>query len=351
MGSATMRDLIADLPEQLRQSAGLVGLAELVAPKQPPRSVVLAGMGGSAIAGDLARPLLTTTRLEVRRDYGLPSWAGTEDLVVVSSYSGNTEESLSVWHEASERGCPRLVQTSGGLLQDLAAAAGVPAVVLPSGLPPRASLGYGLGALVRILGRLGCLADADTELAGAAAELERLGADRLAVDAAPTDAAGNPHPARVAADLVGGLAVVHTAGDEAHGAGLRLGAQLNENGKVPVQLGAYPELDHNQLVGWADVCPQRGGPVLVLLRSACLDPATELRTEVTGDLLAPAFRARHTVTATGAGTLARILSLVQWGDALSWHLARLRGVDPVPVDRIEDLKRALASGRDDANRE
>jgi glucose/mannose-6-phosphate isomerase len=155
----------------------------------------------------------------------------------------------------------------------------------------------------------------------------------------------------VASDLTGGLAVVHTAGDEAHGAGLRLGAQLNENAKVPALVAAYPELDHNALVGWDAPCPATGGPVEILLRSASLAAALERRILATAGLLQPAFRARHTVRASGEGTLARILSLVQWGDALSWHLARLRGVDPVPVTRIEELKQALARGRDAADEE
>ena len=348
-GSDRMRELIADLPTQLATSARLEGLASLVTPEQPPRSMILVGMGGSAIAGDLVRPLLTTTRLDVHRDYGLPAWVDHRDLVLASSYSGNTEETLAGWHEAGRRGCRRLALTSGGELAQLASRDRVPTVTLPAGLPPRASLGYGLGALVRILERLGCVADGAGALVAATAELERLGAGRLAVDAATAaadavDGADNPHPHRVARDLVGGLAVIHTAGNEAHATGVRFAAQLNENSKVPALVAAYPELDHNELVGWSESADPTTGPVLMLLRAAELPLRTARRVSVTDGLVSASFRARHTVSASGSGTLAGILSLVQWGDAVSWHLARLRGVDPVPVERIEDLKRALASG-------
>lgn len=343
-GSDRMRDLITDLPAQLAGSGQLPGLGDLAVPAAAPRSIVLVGMGGSAIAGDLVRPLLSSTRLEVRRDYGLPTWVDAGDLVLVSSYSGDTEETLAGWHEAGRRGCPRLALTTGGELGRLAAAEGIPVVTLPPGLPPRAALGHGLGALVGILDRLGCVADGAGALAAAVTELERLGSGRLAVDGTDTDGAGNPHPHRVARDLVHGLAVIHTAGDGAHAAGLRLGAQLNENSKVPALVAAYPELDHNELVGWADTADPATGPVLILLRATGLSAATDRRVVVTDGLLAPAFRARHAVVASGSGPLAEILSLVQWGDALSWHLARLRGVDPVPVERIKELKRALAAG-------
>jgi glucose/mannose-6-phosphate isomerase len=338
-----MRGLIAALPRQLAASADLAGLADLAPPSVPPARVVLCGMGGSAIAGDLLRPLLTGTQLVVHRDYGLPPWAGPRDLVVASSYSGGTEETLSGWHAAGDRGCPRLVLTTGGELGRLAAAAGVPTVVLPADLPPRAALGYGIGGLARVLARLGCLADGDARLTAAVRELERLTEVRL--DAAGPDGedgAGNPHPRRAAADLLDADAVIHTAGDEAHAAGRRLQAQLNENAKVPARWGAFPELNHNELVGWGPAPGPVGRRVLILLRGAELTSRLARRVAITGDLLAETFPVRHEVRASGADALARIMSLVQYGDALSWHLADLRGVDPVPVTLIEQLKQALA---------
>lgn len=346
-GSQRMRDLIAQLPEQLSASADLPGLADATPPPAPPERVVLCGMGGSAIAGDLLGPVMARVQLDVWRDYGLPSWAGPDDLVLAMSYSGNTEETLSAWEEGGRRGCPRIALTSGGVLAEGAARAGVTAIRLPAGLPPRAALGHGVGALVRLLERLGLGVGGDEAIAEAVAELRRLGEQRLAVDDHQDDGSGNPHPRRVAEDLKRSVAVVHTAGAEAHAAGGRLRAQLNENAKVPALLASYPELDHNEVEAWDPAGDRAGEFCLIRLREAVLAPELEKRLEMTGDLVDGAFAACHTVSGSGAGPLARIMSLVQWGDALSWHLADLRGIDPVPVDRIEQLKRALAAGPGD----
>jgi len=337
-GSDYMRRLILALPEQLRTVAP--GLAELRGDK-PPRHVLVAGMGGSAIAGDLARPLLRGTGLHVHRDYGLPAWVGAGDLVVASSYSGGTEETLSAWDEAVNRGCDVLAVTTGGALAARAAARGAPVLELPGGLPPRAALGHGLGTLVRALERLGVpVGGAEEELESAAALLAARGEALLATAgaSAPTD---GPHPRQVAADLLGRLTVVHSAGAAAHAAAGRLAAQLNENAKVPAMTAAYPELDHNDIVGWGDGAAGPGPFALVVLRDAELDERTARRVRITEETTAAAFAARHEVTAPAGPVLARTMALVQFGDALSWHLADLRGVDPVPVARIDELKRRL----------
>lgn len=334
-GLARMRELILDLPAQLRTEAS--GLAQLV-PGPSPVRVVLAGMGGSAIAGDLVRPLLDRAALHVHRDFGLPAWAGADDLVVAASYSGGTEETLAAWDEGVRRGCGLLAVTSGGALAERARASSVPLLGLPGGLPPRAALGHSLGTLLRALAAVGattCAADA--ELEAAAAVLAARGEELLATE--DTDA---PHPRRVARDLHDRLAVIHSAGAAAHGAALRLAAQLNENAKVPALAAAFPELGHNDIVGWGDAASPTGECALVVLRDADLDPRTARRVELTGETTADAFRARHEVTAPSGPFLARALALVQWGDVLSWHLADLRGVDPVPVRPIDELKRRLA---------
>ncbi len=345
-GAGRMFHLVDRLPDQVVESAGLPGLESITG--AAPRRIVLCGMGGSAIAGDLLAPLLPATQLMVHRDYGLPAWAGAGDLVVASSYSGGTEETLSGWDEAGRRGCRRLAITSGGALSDLASAAGVPVVRLPGGLPPRAALGYGLGALARVLGRLGALPDAEAELQGAAAAMRQAAPGRLAPYARAGEAAiatGGEPPARtVAQALVGRVAVIYTAGAEAHAAGQRLKAQLNENAKVPALVAAFPELDHNDLVGWEHGEADRGRFVLLILRSGGDNGRLDRRIAVTRDLLASQFASIHEIGARGDRALARVMSLVQYGDFVSCHLADLRGVDPVPVDRITRLKEALAEG-------
>ena len=155
---------------------------------------------------------------------------------------------------------------------------------------------------------------------------------------------GEEPPVReTAALLQGRIAVIYTAGEAAHAAGLRLKAQLNENAKVPALVAAFPELDHNDLVGWGLDPDWRERFVLLILRGDRGAGSLQRRVAATRDLLGGEFAAVREIAARGDRALARVMSLVQYGDFLSCHLADLRGVDPVPVDRITSLKRALAT--------
>lgn len=367
-GLHRMLALVEQLPAHLQTGYGLTR-PPAVAGAPPGQRILLCGMGGSAIAGDLARPLLPQgpMSLNVWRDYGLPSWAGPGDLVVASSYSGNTQETLSATAAALERGCAVVGVASGGELARLASSAGFPLMLLPGGLPPRAALGLGLGALLGLLERWGILEALGPDLQDACARLALAGPSRSWFPAAteqatrktgpdrpdspspvpsdaPPDPDGNPPAALLARALQGRIPVIFTAGPEAHPAGLRLKAQFNENSKVPAFLAGFPELDHNDLVGWNLPADRREAFALVVVRVGCLGDALERRVAATVDLLRGEFASVSVVTAAGGSPLRRILSLVQYGDYVSCHLARWRGVDPVPVTRIEDLKRTLGGG-------
>ena len=352
-GTRRMFTLVHALGDQLLASAHLEGLDEVQPPAAGFGRIILCGMGGSAIAGDLVQPLLAhgLTPLVVWRDYGLPHWAGPGDLVLCSSYSGNTEETLAGAYEAGRRGCARLAFTSGGSLAELASAEGFPAVILPGGLPPRASLGVSLGAMVRSLGRLGLVADADATLIRTAktlnayrgARLSPLAAEGGDTEIVQADPEGNPPAAELAKILVGRVPVIYTAGTESHAAGLRLKAQLNENSKVPACLASFPELNHNDLVGWNLDPVDRGRFVLIILRGMSDNERVDRRVDLTRQLLADEFPEIHEIKSRASGVLDRTMALVQYGDYLSCHLARLSGVDPLPVDRIVRLKEALGN--------
>ncbi len=346
-GLGEMYRLIDSLPAQLAESGALAGLDEVPTAAGGTRRLVLCGMGGSAIAGDLVQPLLHEGRvsLTVWRDYGLPHWVDAGDLVLCCSYSGNTEESLSGALLAGERGCQRLAITSGGQLGEMAASEKFPMVVLPGGLPPRASLGYGLGALLRVLDRLGIIEGSGEQIQVAMDLLRRNNISRQEpMSGGPTtavDAEGNISPGALAEVLCGRMPVIYTAGHEAHAAGTRLKAQLNENSKIPACVVRFPELDHNDLVGWCLSPAQKDRFVLLILRGRDDNDRLRQRVDITRELLREEFADIHEIRAVGDSPLERVLSLVQYGDYLSCHLARLNGVDPVPVDRITKLKNAL----------
>ena len=341
-GLATMLKLVGEMPEHLVASAGLPGLDGIVV-ESVPGEVLVCGLGGSAIAADLAEPLVAAAgkRLTLWRDYGLPAWIGAGDTVVVSSYSGETEETLDAAREAARRGCRLIAVTSGGTLADWAAA-GIegcrpfPRVTLPGGLPPRAALGHGLGALLRIFGRLGVIADPGSAIDAAAAVL-RDGVSRYGPSAPETENTA----LSLARHLPGRMIVIHTTSPETHAAGRRLKAQINENAKAPACVAEYPELDHNEIVGWELPSQRRGDFALLVLRSDDESDRISLRIEVTCSLLNEQFALVADISAHGDQPLARILYLVQFGDYMSCYLAAVAGVDPVPVDRIVALKSRL----------
>ncbi len=350
-----MFEMIAALPNQLEQSASLEGLSDIPFPSVALPRIILCGMGGSAIAGDLVKPLLEGqfTQLTVWRNYGLPHWTTPSDLVIVCSYSGNTEECLTGLDAAGRLGCKRIAITSGGELSNQCAkptfGTPFPLVTLPGGLPPRASLGFGLGALVRVLGRLGVLSNAPYQLSDTISQLKAGAAGRLApliADHGPipvtTDVDGNTLAVDLADALVGKVPVIYTAGVEALGAGIRLRAQLNENSKTPAILAEFPELNHNDIVGWALPEELKKNFVLLILTGKLESDRLQQRVDITRDLLIAEFQGVWEIKSTGNTALARVMSLVQYGDFLSCHLARAKGIDPVPVDRITKLKDALA---------
>lgn len=346
-GTAEMFGLVSSLPDQLTESANLPGLDGAGTLPEGCRRIILCGLGGSAIAGDLVRPLIAGSGLSltVHRDYGLPSWAAPGDLALCSSYSGDTEETLSAARAAADRGLDRVVISTGGQLGAMAGAHGLRMVTLPAGLPPRASLGYGLGALVRLMGIWGVVPGAESQIASAIAHLRACDVSRglSAGEGSQEDPSGHTPVADMARALVGRTAVIHTAGEIGHPAGVRLRAQINENSKRPACLATYPELDHNELEGWSLSPEERERFVLIILKGPDPEPRMAQRIRVTRDLLAPEFASVHELAAGGDTDLARILDLVQYGDFLSCHLAAQTDVDAMPVDRIGSLKSALGS--------
>jgi len=345
-GQQKMFAWIGALADQLRQSGASPGLNDLAAPIRPPSQILVCGMGGSAMAGrllmddwpGLVRPVL------VHRDYGLPGWVGPETQVIACSHSGDTAETLAAVAEARRRGCPLAAVTSGGRLLALArgedGGEGFPAVLIPGGQPPRTALGASFGALLHLLHRLGLAPDPAAAISGAVAQADQ---GRL-VDLAGGEPAGDAAAHCLAKDLAGRFTLIYTSGREAHGAGHRFLAQLNENAKAAGHVACFPELDHNEIVGWNLDALARDRHALVVLRSADETETDALRVDVTLDLLADQFAGIHQITARGPDHLARVLGLILFGDLVSAHLAVVTGVDPVPIARIDALKARL-SGR------
>jgi glucose/mannose-6-phosphate isomerase len=332
---------VASLPRQLeagytRAVAALTG--KLPAGAAAPDGVVVCGMGGSAIGADVVGACLADPPVpyQVVRGYELPAWVTARTLVVAVSYSGDTEETLACVARALPRGCRPVCVASGGRLADLATRHGLPLVSVPAGLQPRASLGYLATPVGACLEAAGLAPGFDEQVAEAIEVTADLGAELAPeVDEAANEA---KRAARLLADR---LPVVYGAGVTAPAA-RRWKGQLNENAKTPAFFNELPELDHNELAGYATNVAVAGNVVLVLLDDPAGDERLRRRLAFTEAVVGPSVAGVVRVSARGVLPLARVLSSAYVGDFASLYLAVLYGVDPAPVTAIEDLKARLA---------
>lgn len=304
-----------------------------------PRVVIVAGMGGSGIVGDLLRVLLAPIApipVVAVKDYRLPAFVGRDALVFACSYSGNTEETLAAYQGAQAAGAAVVAVTSGGALADLAVADGHAVVRVPPGLPPRAALPLILMPVLRVATRLGVCGFTEAEVREAAAVL-----DELAVRWGPeAPSARNPAKA-LAVALDGAVPAVYASSSQHEPVAQRWKTQLNENSKTFACWNAFPELSHNETVGWEGDGGGRPRLHAVLLRDRDEGVRNALRVEITRGLLARRADGVSEVWSQGTGLLARLLSLVLFGDLVSVYLAVQIGVDPTPVEIISEIKRRL----------
>ncbi len=332
---AAIGDLGSHCRDGYAQGADASGLPDLA----DVRSVVFCGMGGSAVAGDVLRSVFRDrlgVPVEVNRSPELPEHAGPHSLVVVSSYSGNTSETLGAFREARKRGCRAIVVTSGGTVSAEAEAAGVPVVRVPSGFQPRAALGWLAFTALGALEAAGLLPPLAEDVAEAAGEVE---ARAAACD--PGTATGDNPAKRLAAEIAERVPVVWGAEGIASAAAARWKTQFNENGKVPAWWASMSELDHNEVVGWTE--PFGSAHTVVALRHDAEDPEIAARFPLSLRIAADAGADTHEVWATGRSALARLMSLISLGDFTSAYVAIRKGVDPTPVEVIQRLKAALVS--------
>lgn len=335
-----MAGLVVRTADFLREGWELGVRAALPEGSSPSHLLVL-GMGGSGIGGDLLRSLLydrVRFPVTVVKDYTLPGWVGPGAVVFACSYSGDTEETLAAYGAARAAGAACVAVTSGGRLAQRAQEDGVPLVRIPSGLPPRAALGYLLGPMLGALHQLGWVDGLEEEVTEAEALLRSLAAEWG--PEVPT--AHNPTK-QLARSLVGRVPVVYAASRLSEPAALRWKTQLNENSKVYATWNVFPELNHNETVGWALAGQPEGLLEVVVLRDPEDAPRLVRRVEITREVALGGAAGVHQVHARGTRRLSRLLSLVLFGDLVSVYLAYLNEVDPTPVAVIDELKRRLGS--------
>ena len=327
---------IAGLPEHLRDALWKTESANLQ-PWDSPGGLVVAGMGGSAVGGSLARAMLgdhASRPILAARAYGLPAWTTPDTTVLCASYSGETEEALACYEAAGALGATRVAVTSGGRLAEQARADGVAVIPVAGGFQPRAAVAYAIVAALEVARLCGAGPRMGAEIDVAADHLEQLVVEWGAEGAEDSEA---KTLARALYDTVPVLAGAGLTSPIAY----RWKTQFNENAKVPAFTHELPELCHNEIVGWTDA-PSLGRFAAIFLDDSDTHPRIKERIALTRELIGDSATSTHVVQSRGNTAVERVLSLVLLGDLVSLYVAVLRGTDPTPVDVLVQLKERLA---------
>jgi glucose/mannose-6-phosphate isomerase len=321
-----MREAVMAMPDHLRDALWRIESARLKTMEAP--AMIVCGMGGSAIGGDLAaaalgdrlsRPMFTV------RSYELPAWAPAGSAVLCSSYSGETEETLACYEAAEALGAQRLVATTGGGLAEWARRDSVAVIGLPAGLQPRAAVGY----MFATAAELAALA------LGAPRIRREIDATAFGLKDARDDLVREAEG--VAGDL-GDVPVVIYGSDLTAPVAYRWKAQLNENAKAPAFASVLPEADHNELEGWPGV---DGAFSAVFLEDRDQHPRVRRRFELTAELIEPHARGVVRLETEGESRSERLMRSVMLGDLVSLNVATQRGADPNEVPVLEGFKKDL----------
>lgn len=325
-----MRALIQAFPNQLREAQAICQQLVLPPSTTPFTSAVLLGLGGSAFGGEIIRNY-TASKLEIpfsiSRGYTVPRSVGKSTLVIVSSYSGNTEETLAAAEQAQKQGAYIVCITSGGKLATWATANGYPFIRVPSGSPPRSACGYSIVAQLFILFRLGLIPDPSQGLSEAISLLD--------------DFDGLPKATEIAGQLAGHVAVIYSS-DANDSIAIRLRQQINENSKRLCWHHVIPEMNHNELVGWEGPDFVLEIVCVLLLRSHYEHPRVATRFGINEGIIRQKTGNIHEVWPPKAGLLAELFYMLHLSDWVSLLLAEKEGVDPMPVKVIDFLKEELS---------
>lgn len=334
---------IDNLPDQLGYAYQL-GLKHQLPDWKDLKQVVIAGMGGSAIGADLLASYcasLSPIPVSVHRDYGLPLFArGDKTLVICSSHSGNTEETLEAFEAARKAECRIIVVTTGGELEKRARADNIPVWTFDYAGQPRAAIGFSFGLLLAMFQRLGFIPDqkeaVDSALAAMTRSQQHLKAD--------VPASKNPAK-RYAGQLMGRWTTIMGSGS-LNVVARRWKGQINVLAKAGANFESLPEADHTSLVG--TVNPQEtlnAHTMTLFLRSDSDHPRNRLRSDITRQAFMLEGLNTDVVDARGDTPLAHMWTLILFGDYMAYYLAMGYGVDPTPIHALVDFKRAMTEAK------
>ncbi len=325
-----MKELIAAFPGQLEEALRIGQSYSFTTSPEAPAAIVLTGLGGSGIGGSIVQNYVADKLkipFVVNKDYFLPAFVGPDTLVIVCSYSGNTEETLAAMKQAIKSKARVVCITSGGEVEALAAKKGLDCIIIPGGQPPRASVGYSLVQILYVLKHFGRLRQKfDKEIAAA---IELIKSERKAIEKKAQS---------IAQKLAGKTPVIYAA-QNYEGLAIRVRQQINENSKMLCWHGAIPEMNHNELVGWRDKDDSRA---VLLLRNEDDYERVQTRMEINKKIIRKYTPNIIEVYSKGGSYWEKIFYFIHLTDWVSVYLADLHAVDATEVKVIDFLKGSLA---------
>jgi glucose/mannose-6-phosphate isomerase len=331
-----MLSFCVETPEHYKQAAELA--RKLSFDYSKPDTIIVAGMGGSGIGGDLLKDWARESiqvPIEVCKEYSLPASANKKTLVLIVSYSGETEETLNALLDAVKRKCMIISISSGGKLHEFSEKLGFPHLLVPAGMAPRATLPYLFLPLLAAMEKIGLAKNVDDEISETIRVLEEVSRSNSPHN--PT--VENPSK-QLACNILGTVPAIY-----GHGlyrtVAQRMKTQINENAKNPAKWETFPELDHNEIVGWEEASEYSECFSAILIRDREESPEIRQRIETTKELMSRNIKKIYEIKSSGKSSLARIASVTCTGDFTSVYLAILRGIDPTPVKTITLLKNKL----------
>jgi len=334
-------DMLSFCVEASKHCREAAKLAEAVRIKySKPQTIIVAGMGGSAIGGELLKDWTRDkidVPIEICREYSLPAYADESTLVFVVSYSGETEEALSMFLDAIKRNCMTFCISSGGKLLEFAEKLKLPYLQVPSGIPqPRAALPYLFIPMPIFLEKLGLISDVSSEISEAIKVLEQV------KDENSPETILNDNSCKMLASKINGTVPVIYGFGIYRAVAQRYKQQFNENSKIPAKWDSFPELNHNEIVGWEGAKELSNHFSTIFIREISEPEEIRQRIEATKELISQeATKKIFEVWSSSQSRLARMLYTIYIGDFTSVYLAILRGVDPTPVKTISLLKERI----------
>ncbi|MFH1824710.1 MAG: bifunctional phosphoglucose/phosphomannose isomerase [Candidatus Firestonebacteria bacterium] len=336
---SNMSKLVREMPLMIKEGVKIGKKVKLPENVFKPKNIIVTGLGGSAIGGDLLRCSLNgeiKIPIVVNRNYSLPNWVNKDTLVFAVSYSGNTEETISAYKHAVERKAKLMAITSNGAIKKMCDEKNLPCVNIPSGLSPRAALGYLFLPMLIILSRLKLIKPKDDDVKETLNVLEKL--SKLYVPEVKTK---NNYAKQLANKLFTKPIIVCGVADFTEVIAVRWKCQFAENSKVFSVASLLPEMNHNEIVGWDLLKDILRKFAVVFIRDKMDSERIKKRIGITKSIIGKNANWVGEVSSIGESNLARLFSLIYLGDFVSVYLSILYNIDPTPVKAIDYLKKEL----------